>query len=82
MITPESLKRIVQELAAEEVEGISKKSTVKVFLTGNCEPIRVKVNDKALTAEERPFLNERFLEALIDGMAKAKALQQQKLGKC
>lgn len=74
----EDAKKLQEELENMEIEGESPDGLVTVVMSGNQEPLRVKIDPQALekTPEE---LSEIVTSALKDGYAKSKANMEERM---
>ena len=76
----DNLKRAQDELATLEVEGQSGAGLVKVVMTCKHDVRRVAI-DPSLLAEDKYMLEDLIAAAFNDGLRRAEALSQEKLGK-
>ncbi|HOW48843.1 MAG TPA: YbaB/EbfC family nucleoid-associated protein [Rubrivivax sp.] len=76
----DNLKRAQDELATLEVEGQSGAGLVKVVMTCKHDVRRVAI-DPSLLAEDKDMLEDLIAAAFNDGLRRAEALSQEKLGK-
>ena len=76
----DNLKRAQDELASLEVEGQSGAGLVKVVMTCKHDVRRVAI-DPSLLAEDKDMLEDLIAAAFNDGLRRAEALSQEKLGK-
>lgn len=76
----DNLKRAQDELALTEVEGQSGAGLVKVVMTCKHDVRRVTI-DPSLLGEDKDMLEDLVAAAFNDGVRRAEALSQEKLGK-
>jgi DNA-binding YbaB/EbfC family protein len=76
----DNLKRAQDELATTEVEGQSGAGLVKVVMTCKHDVRRVAI-DPSLLGEDKDMLEDLVAAAFNDGVRRAEALSQEKLGK-
>jgi nucleoid-associated protein EbfC len=76
----ENLKRAQDELATMEVEGQSGAGLVKVTMTCKHEVKRIVI-DPSLLADDKDMLEDLVAAAFNDGVRRAEAVSQEKLGK-
>jgi len=76
----DNLKRAQDELALTEVEGQSGAGLVKVVMTCKHDVRRVAI-DPSLLGEDKDMLEDLVAAAFNDGVRRAEALSQEKLGK-
>jgi DNA-binding YbaB/EbfC family protein len=75
----ETMQRAQEELARTEVEGQSGAGLVKVVMTCRHDVKRVSI-DPSLLGEDRDMLEDLVAAAFNDGLRKAEATSQEKLG--
>jgi DNA-binding YbaB/EbfC family protein len=75
----ETMQRAQEELARTEVEGQSGAGLVKVVMTCRHDVKRVSI-DPSLRGEDRDMLEDLVAAAFNDGLRKAEATSQEKLG--
>ena len=75
----ENMQRAQEELARTEVEGQSGAGLVKVVMTCRHDVRRVSI-DPSLLGEDRDMLEDLVAAAFNDGLRKAEATAQEKLG--
>jgi nucleoid-associated protein EbfC len=75
----ENMQRAQEELARTEVEGQSGAGLVKVVMTCRHDVKRVSI-DPSLLGEDRDMLEDLVAAAFNDGLRKAEATSQEKLG--
>ena len=75
----DNLKRAQEELAHIEVEGQAGAGLVKVTMTCRHDVKRVAI-DPSLLGEDRDMLEDLVAAAFNDGLRKAEATSQEKLG--
>jgi DNA-binding YbaB/EbfC family protein len=73
------MQRAQEELARTEVEGQSGAGLVKVVMTCRHDVKRVSI-DPSLLGEDRDMLEDLVAAAFNDGLRKAEATSQEKLG--
>ncbi len=76
----DNLKRAQEELANLEVEGQSGAGLVKIVMTCKHDVRRVAI-DPSLLGEDKDMLEDLVAAAFNDGVRRAEALSQEKLGK-
>jgi len=76
----DNLQRAQEELAQTEVEGQSGAGLVKVVMTCKHDVRRVAI-DPSLLGEDKDMLEDLVAAAFNDGVRRAEALSQEKLGK-
>ncbi len=76
----ENLKRAQDELAALEVEGQSGAGLVKVTMTCKHDVKRIQI-DPSLLGDDKDMLEDLVAAAFNDGVRRAEAVSQEKLGK-
>jgi len=75
----ENLQRAQEELARTEVEGQSGAGLVKIVMTCRHDVKRVSI-DPSLLGEDRDMLEDLVAAAFNDGVRRAEAASQEKLG--
>src|SRR6188472_123473 len=75
----ENMKKAQEELAQIEVEGESGAGLVKIVMTCRHDVKRVSI-DPSLLGEDRDMLEDLVAAAFNDGLRKAEATSQEKLG--
>jgi len=75
----DNLKRAQEELARLEVEGQAGAGLVKVVMTCRHDVKRVSI-DPSLLGEDRDMLEDLVAAAFNDGLRRAEATTQEKLG--
>lgn len=75
----ETMQRAQEELARTEVEGQSGAGLVKVVMTCRHDVKRVSI-DPSLLGEDRDMLEDLVAAAFNDGLRRAEATTQEKLG--
>jgi DNA-binding YbaB/EbfC family protein len=75
----ETMQRAQEELARTEVEGQSGAGLVKIVMTCRHDVKRVSI-DPSLLGEDRDMLEDLVAAAFNDGLRKAEATSQEKLG--
>ena len=75
----ENMQRAQEELARTEVEGQSGAGLVKITMTCRHDVKRVSI-DPSLLGEDRDMLEDLVAAAFNDGLRKAEATSQEKLG--
>ena len=75
----ENMKKMQEQLASTEVEGQSGAGPVKVIMTCRHDVKRVSI-DPSLLGEDRDMLEDLVAAAFNDGLRKAEATSQEKLG--
>jgi nucleoid-associated protein EbfC len=75
----ENMQRAQEELAHTEVEGQSGAGLVKIVMTCRHDVKRVSI-DASLFGEDRDMLEDLVAAAFNDGLRKAEATAQEKLG--
>lgn len=76
----DNLKRVQDELALLEVEGQSGAGLVKVTMTCKHDVKRIVI-DPSLLADDKDMLEDLVAAAFNDGVRRAEALSQEKMGK-
>jgi nucleoid-associated protein EbfC len=76
----DNLKRAQDELALMEVEGVSGAGLVKVTMTCKHDVKRITI-DPSLLAEDKDMLEDLVAAAFNDGVRRAEAVSQEKMGK-
>jgi DNA-binding YbaB/EbfC family protein len=76
----DNLKRAQEELATIEVEGQSGAGLVKVTMTCKHDVKRVTI-DPSLVGDDREMLEDLVAAAFNDGVRRAEAVSQEKMGK-
>ena len=76
----ENMRRVQEELAAIEVEGQSGAGLVKVKMTCKFAVKRVSV-DPSLLGEDKDMLEDLVAAAFNDGVRRAEAVSNEKMGK-
>ena len=76
----ENMKRAQDELASIEVEGQSGAGLVKVVMTCKHDVKRVAI-DPSLLADDKDMLEDLVAAAFNDGVRRAEAVSQEKMGK-
>ena len=76
----QNMMKAQEELANLEVEGQSGAGAVKVVMTCKHDVRRVAI-DPSLLAEDKDMLEDLIAAAFNDGLRRAEALSQEKLGK-
>ena len=76
----DNLKRAQEELALIEVEGQSGAGLVKVTMTCKHDVKRIVI-DPSLLADDKDMLEDLLAAAFNDGVRRAEALSQEKMGK-
>ena len=76
----ENLKRAQDELATIEVEGQSGAGLVKITMTCKHDVKRIVI-DPSLLADDKDMLEDLLAAAFNDGVRRAEALSQEKMGK-
>jgi nucleoid-associated protein EbfC len=76
----DNLKRVQDELATLEVEGQSGAGLVKVTMTCKHDVKRILI-DPTLLADDKDMLEDLVAAAFNDGVRRAEALSQEKMGK-
>ena len=76
----DNMKRAQEELASIEVEGQSGAGLVKVVMTCKHDVKRVAI-DPSLLADDKDMLEDLVAAALNDGVRRAEAVSQEKMGK-
>ena len=74
----ENMRRVQEELATIEVEGVSGAGLVKVTMTCKFAVKRVTI-DPSLLGEDKDMLEDLVMAAFNDGVAKAEATTQAKM---
>ena len=75
----ENLKRMQDELANLEVEGVSGAGAVKIVMTCKHQVRRVSI-DQALVGNDREMLEDLLTAAFNDAAQKAEAKMSEKMG--
>jgi len=75
----ENMQRAQEELARTEVEGQSGAGLVKVVMTCRHDVKRVSI-DPSLLGEDRDMIEDLVAAAFNDGLRRAEATTQEKLG--
>ncbi|HEX6794993.1 MAG TPA: YbaB/EbfC family nucleoid-associated protein [Casimicrobiaceae bacterium] len=75
----ENMQRAQEELARTEVEGQSGAGLVKIVMTCRHDVKRVSI-DPSLLGEDRDMLEDLVAAAFNDGLRRAEATAQEKLG--
>ena len=75
----DNMRRMQEQLATMEVEGQSGAGLVKVQMTCKHEVKRVSI-DPSLLGEDRDMLEDLVAAAFNDGLRRAEATTQEKLG--
>ena len=75
----ENMQRAQEELARTEVEGQSGAGLVKITMTCRHDVKRVSI-DPSLLGEDRDMLEDLVAAAFNDGLRRAEATTQEKLG--
>jgi nucleoid-associated protein EbfC len=76
----DNLKKAQDELATIEVEGQSGAGLVKVTMTCKHDVKRIVI-DPSLLADDKDMLEDLVAAAFNDGIRRAEALSQEKMGK-
>ena len=76
----DNLKRAQDELALIEVEGVSGAGLVKVTMTCKHDVKRITI-DPSLLADDKDMLEDLVAAAFNDGVRRAEAVSQEKMGK-
>jgi nucleoid-associated protein EbfC len=76
----ENLRKAQDELAQLEVEGQSGAGLVKVVMTCKHDVRRVSI-DPSLLADDKDMLEDLVAAAFNDGVRKAEALSQERMGR-
>ena len=76
----DNMRRAQEELAAIEVEGDSGAGLVKVTMNCKHDVKRVAI-DPSLLADDKEMLEDLVAAAFNDGVRKAEAVSQEKMGK-
>lgn len=76
----DNLKRVQDELAVLEVEGQSGAGLVKVTMTCKHDVKRLVI-DPSLLTDDKEMLEDLVAAAFNDGVRRAEALSQEKMGK-
>ena len=76
----DNLKRAQDELATIEVEGHSGAGLVKITMTCKHDVKRVTI-DPSLLGEDKDMLEDLVAAAFNDGLRRAEAVRQEKMGK-
>ena len=75
----ENMQRAQEELARTEVEGQSGAGLVKITMTCRHDVKRVSI-DPSLLGEDRDMLEDLVAAAFNDGLRRAEAMTQEKMG--
>jgi nucleoid-associated protein EbfC len=76
----DNMKRAQDELALLEVEGVSGAGLVKVTMTCKHDVKRITI-DPSLLADDKDMLEDLVAAAFNDGVRRAEAVSQEKMGK-
>jgi len=76
----DNMKRAQDELALLEVEGVSGAGLVKVTMTCKHDVKRIAI-DPSLLADDKDMLEDLVAAAFNDGVRRAEAISQEKMGK-
>jgi len=76
----ENLRKAQEELATVEVEGVAGAGLVKVTMTCRHDVKRVSI-DPSLLADDKDMLEDLVAAAFNDGVRRAEATSQEKMGK-
>jgi DNA-binding YbaB/EbfC family protein len=76
----DNMKRAQDELALMEVEGVSGAGLVKVTMTCKHDVKRIVI-DPSLLADDKDMLEDLVAAAFNDGVRRAEAVSQEKMGK-
>ncbi len=76
----DNMKRAQDELALMEVEGVSGAGLVKVTMTCKHDVKRIAI-DPSLLADDKDMLEDLVAAAFNDGVRRAEAVSQEKMGK-
>ena len=76
----DNLKKAQEELAHVEVEGESGAGLVKVVMTCKHDVKRITI-DPSLLADDKDMLEDLVAAAFNDGVRRAEAVSQEKMGK-
>ena len=76
----DNMKRAQDELALMEVEGVSGAGLVKVTMTCKHDVKRIAI-DPSLLADDKDMLEDLVAAAFNDGVRRAEAISQEKMGK-
>ena len=76
----DNMKRAQDELALMEVEGVSGAGLVKVQMTCKHDVKRITI-DPSLLTDDKDMLEDLVAAAFNDGVRRAEALSQEKMGK-
>ena len=76
----ENMKRMQEELGRIEVEGQSGAGLVKVTMTCKHDVKRITI-DPSLLADDKDMLEDLVAAAFNDGVRRAEAVSQEKMGK-
>ena len=74
----QNAQKLQEELEAMEIEGKSKDGLVKVWLSGNQQPIRVSI-DPSLLEEEKERIEESLLDALSTAYENSTATMKERM---
>lgn len=69
-----------EELANEKVEGSAGGGFVKVTVTGQSDIVGIKISPEAVDPDDVEMLEDLVIAAIQDGVQKAKALSEKKMG--
>jgi len=75
----DSLSRIQEDLASEEVEGSAGGGLVRVKVNGSQEVLSIKIDPSVVNAEEVDVLEDLILVAVKDAMSRAQEIGAQKM---
>ena len=75
------MERMQDELADQEVEGVSGGGALKVTANGNQEITKVEISPEAVDPDDIQMLEDLFRAAANQAIEKSKALQQESLNK-
>ena len=75
-----NLKKAQEEIAAMEIEGQAGAGMVKVVMTGRHDVKRITI-DPSLLADDKDMLEDLVAAAFNDGVRRAEAVSQEKMGK-
>ena len=76
----DNMKRAQDELALMEVEGVSGAGLVKITMTCKHDVKRIAI-DPSLLADDKDMLEDLVAAAFNDGVRRAEAVSQEKMGK-
>lgn len=71
-------KQLQEELEQMEIEGSSSDGTVKVFMSGNQEPLRVEISEDAI-ANGAANLSETVTAAMKDAYDKSTSMMRERM---